>query len=222
LQPALDAYGDVLSANEQWTYAYFVKQGRKPVKVAGFEMEKIEDVFNLDVDKDESKEVIIINSSEINTYTGTCKVGPWYSVHVFTQTSTGFAYNSRVSRWFGGGVNLAEGNAAPDMETCDGDKLIYVFPHKTRADIEKTLATSPFLSLMTGDAPLFATVIRKSWLYESSTVATQTKKYLIAGDRVVVTDVVADLCSIIYIGGKKPLKIWIKCDALKPTSGNVD
>ena len=94
-------------------------------------------------------------------------------------------------------------------------ELIYTYPYKTKDAIEKALVTSPFVSFLVNDTAKPATLIRKSWLYESATIATKTKKYLIAGDEVTLDSVMANLCQITYTGGKKPLQMWLLCDALK-------
>jgi hypothetical protein len=214
LQLAFDNDGKVLPDEE--IHAYFIHQDQKVIKVSDWvALGKIEDAFNFDVDKDGKEDVVVIGSEEIRTYTGTCMVGPWYFISVFKQTASGFERDRRASEWFGAGADLAEGNPAPDKETCDEDKLIYAYPYKTRDVIKKTLSSSPFISFIANDTALPATVIRKSWLYESATVATKTKKYLIAGDKIMVDEVTADLCHITYIGGKKPLQMWLLCNALE-------
>jgi hypothetical protein len=222
LQPALDSDGNVLQEEGMWTYIYFIRKGQEPVKAGNLERGKIEDAFNLDVNKDGKKEFVVIHSEEIRSdITGSCMASPWYSIFVFKQTGVGFEYDSRTSRWFGSSADIAKGSPAPDKETCDYNKLIYAYPYKTRDAIEKALTTSPFVGFTISDTPLSATLAwKKTWLYEAETVASQTNKYLIAGDKVIVNGFTKNLCFITYSAGKKPLQMWLKCDALKLNAEN--
>jgi hypothetical protein len=215
LQPAFDNDGKVLPDEEQQIYAYFIQQNQKITRVSNWVISgEIGDAFNLDVDKDGKEDVVVVNANEINTYTGTCISSPWYSVSVFKQIKSGFEYDRRASEWLGWGADICD-------EKDPAEKVIYVFPYKTKEAIDKALSTSPFVSFIVNDAALSATVIRKSWLYESSTVATKTNKYLIAGDKVIVEKFMAGLCKITYTGSKNPLQMWLLCNALKLDSTNT-
>ena len=216
LQPAQDHNGNILPGAEPEIRIYFIKSGRRVLEIKDWAVPGIiNDAFNIDVNKDGKRDVIVISSNEIRTYTGTCLVSPWYSVSVFTQNVSGFEYDRRATEWVGWGGDLTK-----VQELCDENELIYVYPYKTKEAVEKALSSSPFVSLLENNTALPATVVRKSWLYESSTVATQTKKYLIAGDKVMVDEVTASFCEITYTGGKKPLQMWMKCSDLSLESFN--
>lgn len=64
-----------------------------------------------------------------------------------------------------------------------------------------------------------ATVKQKSYLYKNQSISDKTNKYLIAGDKVTVDQHEAGFCQITYTGGKKPLQMWIMCDALEADTG---
>jgi hypothetical protein len=226
LQHLLDKKGNPLIDEDMQISVYFVQQEQEPIKIGELPYMattgNIEDVFQLDADKDGKKDIIIIHSAEIRAYTGSCKASPWYSISIYRQTESGFEYNRRASSWFGDGLDLADGSAEPDKETCNNDKLIYVYPYKTRDVIEQALSSSPFSKLMTNAASLAATVVRKSNLYNGTTVEAKTKKYLIAGDKVMVDRVEADWCLITYTGGKKPLQMYVLCNDLKLDSMDTE
>jgi hypothetical protein len=208
LQPDLNNEGDL----EVQIYFYSAQRKRQATKIKDWSTTGKIVVFTLDINKNGQDDIIVINSEEIRTYTGSCMVSPLYSISVFRKTKSGYEYDRRASMWFGAGADLVKGTGRDD---CEDNKLIYTYPYKTKDAIEKALATSPFVDFIVNDTPKPATIIRKSWLYESSTVAEETKKYLIAGDKVMLDSVRANLCQITYTGGKKPLQMWIMCDALE-------
>jgi hypothetical protein len=208
LEPDLNNGGNL----EVQIYFYSAQKGEQAKKIIDWSIPGKIAVFTLDINKNGQDDIIVISSEEIRTYTGTCMVSPWYSISVFRKTKSGYEYDRRASMWFGSAVDLVKGTGRDD---CEDDKLIYTYPYKTKDAIEKALATSPLVDFIVNDTPKPATIIRKSWLYKSTTAVTKTKKYLIAGDKVMLDSVYANFCEITYTGGKKPLQMWVMCDTLE-------
>jgi hypothetical protein len=226
LQPLLDSKGNLVLGEDRQIHVYSIQQGREAVKLGELpylaRTGNVEDAFQLDVNQDGKNDVVVIHSAEIRrSHTGGCQTSPWYSTLVYMRKEAGFEYDGRASGWFGDGFDFVEGESTPGIETCDDDKLMYVHPYKTRDAVEKAISGSPFTSLTTDDTPLAATVIRKSWLSLYDDFDSKTNKYLIAGDKVLVNRVTKGVCQITYSGGKKPLQMWMQCDALKLDSENT-
>jgi hypothetical protein len=216
LQPVLDKEGFPLLDEEKQIYVFLIYKDQQAIKIQELPYlattGKVEDAFQLDVNQDGKEDVVVIHSAEITSYTGTCKASPWYSILILKQTESNFEYDERASNWFGNGGDLCEG---------DIGKIIYVFPFKTKETIIKALMSSSLRSFLVNDVPRFALLNRKSWLYDAAVGGVRTKKYLIAGDKVRVDGVQANMCQITYTGGKKPLQMWLLCDALKLDSTNL-
>jgi hypothetical protein len=209
LQPVLDKQGNPLLSEESQIYIYFVGKGRAIVKIRELPYLAttgiIEDAFLLDVNRDKKKDVVIIHSAEITTYTGTCKASPWYTVIILKQIGSYFEYDERASNWFGYGGDLCKD---------DIDTIIYVYPFKTKNSIKKAITVSPVASFIVEDTPKVATVKRKSWLYDDGARGLKTKKYLIDRDKVTINKVQANMCQVSYSGEEKSLRMWLKCSDL--------
>jgi hypothetical protein len=208
-QPVLDdATGQPVDGAKEIAL-YFVPDGRKPIMVEGRGLSSdgapgtIADAFMLDVDQDGQNDVVLIHVLEPN-HPEPNSSGKFYSVEVFNQTASTLRRNERASEWFGYGYSWQS----------DGNKIIHEFPNQTQKEIRLAVA-SPFASLIVRDGVIPATVKHKSWLYDDSMVQTRTKKYLITGDEVTVSTVTSAWCEVNYTGGKKPLKMWLKCSDLE-------
>jgi hypothetical protein len=64
-----------------------------------------------------------------------------------------------------------------------------------------------------------AIVKQKNYLYDKPNLSDKTNKYLIVGDKVTVDKHEADFCRVSYLGGKKPLQMWMLCDSLEVDAG---
>jgi hypothetical protein len=196
---------------QQYINLYYVASGSEAVKVEdeGFLYDynagKIIDAFLLDVDHDGKNEIIVIHNFEIrHTLAEPNSSGIYYGVYVFDQTETGLKRNLRASAWFGFTYSAFYQN----------QKVIYKYPFTNQYSVRQAIL-SPFAVLIMRDEIISVIVKRKTYLYDASTADNLTKKYLIAGDKGTVDKHENGLCRINYIGGKKPLQMWIMCDVLE-------
>ena len=221
LEHLLDKQGNPIPdkgyENEYQINVYLIANARPATKVTELPYlattGKIEDAFLLDVNKDGKEDVIIIHSAELsNAATGACHASPWYSIIVLKQTESYLEYDERASRWFDNGSDFCKYDIF--------NTIVYIYPFKTRDAIKEAVATSPVASFIVNNTPRAAIVKYKSWLYDDGVGGLKTKKYLIAGDKVTLDNVQANMCQVSYSGGKKPLQMWMKCSDLSLESFN--
>jgi hypothetical protein len=189
---------------------YFIPRGHDPVLAEGGELVgdgvtvgKIDDAFLLDIDNDGKDEIIIIHSLEVQ-YSKNGSYRKHYFVYVFNLRDGKISLNESASEWFG----------SSQMS----DNFSYSFPFTNRQLIQKSLI-SPYATFMISKEAISAVIRQKSYLYERAEISTKTKKYLIIGDKVSVDKYTADWCRVNYSGGKKPLQMWMMCDALEVDTG---
>ncbi|MDR2926432.1 MAG: hypothetical protein LBU76_10895 [Azoarcus sp.] len=204
---------------KQWTTVYFIPHEQKPETFnKRLHLSHVEgvivDAFILNFDAGEKGGVVLIFAEKV-LHPDPGSSDTIYSVQVFTQniiTSKSnekmLDYNRRASGWLGYDFSWYS----------DEHKIIYKFPYMTQKSIREALH-SPYAPLMLRDEIIPVIVKRKSHLYEYSGVHGKTKKYLIAGDEATVDEYKKGWCRVNYSGGKKPLQMWMMCDALEPDTG---
>jgi hypothetical protein len=207
-QPLLDDKGEAF-ANA--ISIYLVPRGLKPVEAKGrglmydYDAGKVVDAFSLDINHDGKNELVVIHYHDVHySQAERNSSGIVYSVYVFNQENNSLNYNNRVTEWFGSNYSWL----------ANGENKIYEFPYLTRQSVQKALS-SPFISLMYRDEEIPVIVKKKSYLYEHSMIYGKPTKYLIAGDKATVDKYTAGWCQVNYTGGKKPLQMWMMCDALE-------
>jgi len=216
-QPALDKH-NIQYGTE--TVVYFIAHGQKPRKAEGEALfneggndpGKIVDAFELDVDHDGTEEIVVIQFVEVRgSLAEPNSSREFYSVYVFNNTDVGLRLNKHATDWFGSEYSWHS----------DGNKIVSEYPYLTQESVRQVVA-SPFAALIARDEVIPVIVKQKSSLYNAGSYTytfEKTKKYLIAGDKAMVDKYKAGWCQITYSGGKKPLKMWIKCDVLQPDTG---
>jgi len=199
------------------TVIYTIMKNQELIKADGGELSNdggnspgtIVDVFTLNIDRDKKNQVIVIQFVEVSKgLMEPNSSGKFYSIYVFNQTDKGLRLNKRATEWFGSAYSWFT----------NGKTRIYEFPYLTQKSVKNSLF-SPFISLMYRDGVIPVVVKQKSYLYEDSMVYGKPTKYLIAGDKATVDKYTAGWCQVNYTGGKKPLQMWMMCDALEVDSG---
>jgi len=213
-QPALDEHNNQYGTE---TVVYFIAQDRKPMKAqgealfneGGNDAGKIVDAFELDINHDGKDEIVVIHFVEVrSSLAEQNSSNKFYDVTVFNKMGEILSRNDRASEWFGYGYSWLS----------DGKSEIYEFPYLTQQSVRQALA-SPFAELMTHDKKIPVIIKQKSYLYETPMIQEKTKKYLIAGDKATIDKYKAGWCQVTYSGGKKSLKMWMKCEVLQPDTG---
>jgi hypothetical protein len=209
-QASFDPQGDITSVEIE---VHAIIEDSKPVKAingglisdGGHDLGTIVDAFTLNIDHDGKDEVIVIHSVEIRyTLAEQNSSGVFYDVTVFTQNENVLYRNERASEWFGHGYSWLS----------DGNKFIRKFPYLTKQSIKQAI-NSPYAGLLVRDEVIPVIVKRKSYFYESPMLYGKPTKYLIAGDKATVDRYTAGWCLVSYTSGKKPLQMWMMCDALE-------
>ena len=211
-QPILEKDGKPSGAEE--VAVYFIPRGHSPVKAEGRGLindgdgpGKIDDAFMLDVDHDGNDEIVVIQCVEPRTSEAK-RSGKFCSVYVFNYKDMSLHLNERASEWFGYNYSWLS----------DDHKIIYKFPYLTQDAIRQAL-NSPFATLIIRAEVIPVIVKQKNYLHYYSDGDSQSKKYLIAGDKATVDKYTAGWCRVNYSGGKEPLQMWMMCDALEVDKG---
>ncbi|WP_321946977.1 hypothetical protein [Paraburkholderia sp. J10-1] len=188
---------------------YYISNGNAPVKAMGRGLlydespGKIVDSFPLATDQDNNRIAVIHSVDVRQSLVEENSSGQFYSVSVFVIADNNLRRDERASDWFGADYSWISNNR----------RVTYVFPYQTKKDVRRAVDSS-FASLMNGDKIISAKVKNKSYLFDLPSIKDETKKYLIAGDKVTVDKATAGWCQISYNGGKKAVQMWLLCSAL--------
>lgn len=139
-----------------------------------------------------------------------------YFVFPYEKTPKGdFVLNKKSFDYFGIGADVEDillTNEAIDKNiTIDMPINAYSYPYKTKKEVIAALSTNLFNDSMNNKV-IIATILRKTKLQEVPTYCDETKKYLIAGDTVMVKNITAGWLYIEYQNAKKgTITGWIMC-----------
>ena len=92
----------------------------------------------------------------------------------------------------------------------------YIYPYKDKKSVEAVVG-SPLFNTIIADKEITGTIIEKTFLFDGGSEPeqqSQTKMYLIDGDRVVVTDSTAGWCKISYQAKIKTITKWAQCKSI--------
>ncbi|HWV14054.1 MAG TPA: hypothetical protein VN030_01395 [Cellvibrio sp.] len=155
----------------------------------------INDVFGLDMDSDGVPEIVLISSEDIPTDSLEGNVGAYVDVKVYKVKDDRYEKNERFTNIFSGGVDKAVDLAA--------DKLAYkfIYPHKTRKEIEQFVATQFFKSFV-ADGCVDYVMQSKTTIYKEPYVF-ESKMYLIQGDKIEVVEISGGWVTFSYVSAKK-------------------
>ncbi|MFT4255759.1 MAG: hypothetical protein QM599_02150 [Pseudoxanthomonas sp.] len=161
---------------------------------------RVDDVFFLDIDNDDNEEMIVIHSADPPSTWEV--VDRLYDVRVFSILSSEVRENDNLSRIFGLGGD----------QTDSTGKIIYRFPYKNRAAIEK--AANSMLGRLTLKGSIPGKMKEKAFFYRDASVLQRSNSYVVPGDSVVITDTTAGWCKATFEGKSKRTTAWLKCDSI--------
>jgi len=165
---------------------------------------EIIDAFSSSISPDYRERIFVIHSMNVReSLVESNSSGKFYSVSVFNQTGNSLQRDERASDWFGADYSWLS----------DGRRIIYKFPYQSKRDVQLAM-NSPFARLMGADELIQVKLKEKSYLFDGPNIKSQTKKYLIKGDRATVDKTTAGWCQVTYSSGQKPLEMWAPCNSL--------
>jgi hypothetical protein len=148
--------------------------------------------------------LFVIHSAPVRAYTGTIYGSDYFSVMVFKKTETGFALDKKLSDYFGSGADVL----SPD----GNDKPVYTYPFKFQEAVISQLRSENYHAWASGALPEL-TVNKKTPIYYLKSLASDTKMYLIKGDKVKQEAASAGWISISHItANKKEIRGWVPCE----------
>ncbi|WP_414449026.1 hypothetical protein AB4851_07115 [Burkholderia sp. 22PA0099] len=191
---------------------YYIALGGAPTKATGRGMlyddtpGQIVDAFSMKTGDEKIERIFVIHAFEVRaSLAEPNSSGKFYSVDVFYLNHTTLTRDDRASNWFGSDYSYLSDRA----------QITYEFPFQSRGDVQRAIA-SPLSVLMDHSGNVPVTVKYKARLFDGPDIKSKTRKYLIAGDQATVGDVTAGWCQVNYVGGAKPLTMWMPCSALNP------
>ncbi|MCC8392453.1 hypothetical protein LJ656_07620 [Paraburkholderia sp. MMS20-SJTR3] len=189
---------------------YYISNGNVPVKANGRGLlydetpGEIVDAFSMNVGRDHREEIFVIHSMDVrDSLVEPNSSGKFYSVSVFYPSGNTLLRDDHASDWFGADYSWLS----------DGKRVIYKFPYQSKKDVQQAIE-SPFALFMIDNGNIPVRVKSKSYLFEEPNVRSETKKYLIVGDQAAVEQITAGWCQVNYLGGTRPIKMWLMCSAL--------
>jgi len=189
---------------------YYIFKQNAPIKAQGRGLlyddtpGKIVDAFASSVDHGQQEKIFVIHEMEVReSLVEPNSSGNFYSVAVFSLAGNALRRDERASEWFGADYSWLS----------DGRREVYKFPFLSRKDILLALR-SPLAALISNDRPISARLKEKTYLFDGPNIRDITKKYFIKGDLVTVNKATAGWCQIKYSAERKPLEMWLACDAL--------
>lgn len=168
---------------------------------------KIQDAFMWNIIEGQ-QELFVIHSVPIRSATGMGYASDYYSVLAFSRNRDNFMIDQALSDYLGRGADVIDINS-------DDDKMLYVYPYKTKNSITTELSSSNYKEWKRKEMPE-RIIAKKATIYSSQSMADATKMYLVPGDRVRVEDIAAGWLSVRYITAKKSeIRGWILCSNVK-------
>ncbi|MCU1749388.1 hypothetical protein NTD87_07945 [Pseudomonas sp. 6D_7.1_Bac1] len=165
---------------------------------------EVRDVFTENVVSGEN-ELFVIHSAPIRAFTGVSYGSDYFSVMVFHKAEGGFTLDKKLTDYFGSGADVL----SPDD---NDDKPIYTYPFKTRDAVVSQLASKNYRGWASDNLPDL-NVNKKTSIYSLKSMATDTKMYLVKGDKVKQEAVSAGWVSILYTTAKKKeIRGWVLCE----------
>lgn len=165
---------------------------------------KITDAFFLPVDGRDEKLLFVIHRME--TPRAWDPVSDIYDVSVIGLEGDTLHLDKKLTRFFDlGGDSIVEQG-----------RSTYIYPYKDKESVEEAVRSPLFHSII-ADKEITGTILEKTFLYDGGSEPVQqspTKMYLIAGDRVLVTDSIAGWCKVIYQAKVKPITKWTQCKSI--------
>lgn len=148
-----------------------------------------------------SPKLFIIHSVEISSDTGVRYSGEYYTVHVYSKSSSGYRRDERLSNYFGTGGDVLSDGSETDLK--------YEFPYKTSSEIIERLSSGSYRKWLVGE-PVKLEVDRKTFIYSAPNTADVTRMYLVKGDVVLQEDVGGGWVKIMFKSAKnKEIRGWI-------------
>lgn len=169
---------------------------------------KVENTFLADANNDGQDELFIIQSTEISSETGIAYASAYFTISIFDKKSDmEYSLNKILSDLFGAGGDILPANS--------NNQLDYAYPFKTQEDIKNTLASKNYASWLSKE-PIETIVIDKTSIFNYSSIADKTQKYLIRGDKVLVNEQSSGWLKIAYASSKNgTIYGWIPCSKTK-------
>ncbi|MFJ2364912.1 hypothetical protein ACIPIN_14665 [Pseudomonas sp. NPDC087697] len=159
--------------------------------------------FLADDKVDAKPKLFVIHSVEIRADTGVKYLGDYYTVHVYSNTPSGYVRDERLSNYFGVGGDIAS--------DADESVLAYRYPYKT-ADEIITRINSVAYKKWADKEVVKLTISKKTSIYSSANLFDTTKMYLIKGDSVLQESVEAGWIEIMFKTSKgKEIRGWVQC-----------
>lgn len=156
--------------------------------------------------KNKDKNIYIIHGTEVAWHDGEPYgyASDFFDISVYKYINDKYIFDERASQYFGRGSDLF------DIKSSD-QKTVYSFPYKSKESILKSINSDIYKNWML-DKETTATINQKSFLYLGPRIHSVTKKYLIAGDEITITEVNSGWIKIRYKNKIKNIIIdgWIK------------
>lgn len=150
-------------------------------------------------------ELFVIHSAPIRAFTGITYGSDYFSVMVFHKSRGAFIPDKKLTDYFGSGADILSQNE-------DDERPIYTYPFKTREAIVSQLASKNFRGWANDELPDLS-INKKTSIYSLKTLASDTKMYLIKGDKVKQEAFSAGWVSILYTTAKKKeIRGWVLCE----------
>lgn len=165
---------------------------------------EVRDVFTANV-VNSDKELFVIHNAPIRSYTGISYGSDYFSVMAFHKIEGEFTPDEKLTDYFGSGADVLSSND-------NDDQPIYTYPFKIRDAVVSQLASKNYRGWASGKLPDL-NVNKKTSIYSLKSMATDTKMYLVKGDKVKQEAVSAGWISILYTTTKKKeIRGWVLCE----------